>query len=913
MQHQQLMMKDVQWTQDLNSHTLKLVIKRTTLKKIDVMMADCVVKVTCTEKNLVKIFDLADTIDWQSKKNSIKYTNDTLEVYFLKERKAIWDEQLYTCANRQELNDRRKISLDNRDDTIKKHHEYVSSLKADHDRLSVSERMKIDDRSREITRQRKEDEKADAQKSVYGNNFVNKLDDIREGDQDIEDYDEIKDINKSQTTQVAYVETDKENYNSENQIATTVSNTKSFSHPNKASKKDNEIWNEDEIEDIGNNIRETKNVTVKSSNNPKFQPEIPKVRGSGAAKDIQENSIVPVKTVVHSIKWTEKPNPYTAVRESQFQEAPFPKFRKNQLNPNKDDEIDMKNPLWLADKGDEFVKHHDYYSAINAYSQALRIDEDMLRAKANRSACYVKLFNFFECIDDCESILHFIGKKDEFEKYKIENINMYIKSRQREAICQAWQGELDLAHERFLTLKKVVATGDVYIDPISLESYYKRMEEKRIRMEEQKKHLNEVNAMEGQARMVDKKEELMEMQKNMPAGQEKVPATQSDLPAIPEDINGEIVETTDKYHVVKEGDNSFRYVPRQDTGQVAPEAKKEEEAKEEKPEESKRKTLIEIKEEAIETFQNSDLAKGILQVIEGDIELIRKRQESLVFKLNGDKHFAEGTHDKATDAYNKALQVDPLNEKALSNLALIILKKNDYAGVIELCSKALGIILPHLEKNHFSSNVIQSSQISIGFLTKLYLRRAQAKYSLGQLEEAKDDIKNLLILDERNEPARKLQTKVRNEINLQVALDKKGLADAEFREKNFSSALIHYDESSKLLDGPESHMHLIKVLQNKSACQLQLEQFENIITTCLRGLRLISSLKNRVISFEKHRLTTEEKDNLKNFELRFLVRRANGYQKINQVYHAKSDFEESLKLDPSNKEILESQEKIKSL
>jgi len=114
-----------------------------------------------------------------------------------------------------------------------------------------------------------------------------------------------------------------------------------------------------------------------------------------------------------------------------------------------------------------------------------------------------------------------------------------------------------------------------------------------------------------------------------------------------------------------------------------------------------------------------------------------------------------------------------------------------------------------------------------------------------------------------------LQAKVKNEVNLKLALDKKSFADASFREKKFVDALIHYDDSSKLLDGPENHMDLIKVLLNKSACQLQLEQFADIITTCLRGLRLISNMKNRVISFEKHRLTPEEKDQLKNFELRF--------------------------------------------
>jgi len=72
-------------------------------------------------------------------------------------------------------------------------------------------------------------------------------------------------------------------------------------------------------------------------------------------------------------------------------------------------------------------------------------------------------------------------------------------------------------------------------------------------------------------------------------------------------------------------------------------------------------------------------------------------------------------------------------------------------------------------------------------------------------------------------------------------------------------------------------------------------------------------MKNRVISFEKHKISPEEKEQLRLFELRFLVRRANAYLKINQVYHAKSDFEESLKIDPTNQEIIDSLNKIKKL
>jgi len=108
--------------------------------------------------------------------------------------------------------------------------------------------------------------------------------------------------------------------------------------------------------------------------------------------------------------------------------------------------------------------------------------------------------------------------------------------------------------------------------------------------------------------------------------------------------------------------------------------------------------------------------------------------------------------------------------------------------------------------------MIQSSSVSISFLVKIYLRRAQARYSIKKLEDAKDDIKSLLLLDERNEQGRRLQAKIKTEINLDIALEKKSLADSHFKAKEFTEALIHYDESSKLLEGPENQYDLIKVL-----------------------------------------------------------------------------------------------------
>jgi tetratricopeptide (TPR) repeat protein len=556
-------------------------------------------------------------------------------------------------------------------------------------------------------------------------------------------------------------------------------------------------------------------------------------------------------TMTETIKWTAKPNPYTAAREQQFREAPVPHFRQTKLKDG-ETETEYNNPLWLTDNGDNFLKNGDYYSAINAYSSALRIDDKLVRAQSNRVVCYLKLFNFFEAREDCEAIMDSMSKFDAFDKYTQKNMEMYTKIRVRESICQAWEGKLDTAEERFEVIVRLIGKGDPWCDPISLDEYYRRTEVKRAKDAEEKERTSKLAAMDGQAMLVEKSEEAEKKIKEIGLAKEQPglqgvkkdgpkPITPADVAAYMEKQKEEkpepnVIESHDGFDVVQEGDNQFRYVPTS-KGPPADSEEKTETPIEESRLTEGRKNLDEIKDDAMENFKNSEFAQNILKSIQSDLEFIANRKRSVAVKLQGDDHFSQGVFHKAKESYEQALEMDPYNEKALANLALIALKKNNNEEVIALTTRALDVICPHLEYNQFSPNIIQSSQIAIGLLSKIYLRRAQAKYNLKELDGAKDDIRNLLLLDERNEAARKLQAKIKIELNLKTALTRKDEADSEFKNKNYVEALLLYDESSKLLDGPENHFDLIKVLLNRSACQLQLEQWENIITTTLRGLR----------------------------------------------------------------------------
>ncbi|CAL1540870.1 unnamed protein product [Lymnaea stagnalis] len=64
-----------------------------------------------------------------------------------------------------------------------------------------------------------------------------------------------------------------------------------------------------------------------------------------------------------------------------------------------------KNPQWLQDKGNSFFAAGDFKSAINAYTHAIHLAPKIHSLYSNRAACHLKLKNLFKCIEDCSKAL----------------------------------------------------------------------------------------------------------------------------------------------------------------------------------------------------------------------------------------------------------------------------------------------------------------------------------------------------------------------------------------------------------------------------------------------------------------------------------------------------------------------------
>jgi tetratricopeptide (TPR) repeat protein len=118
-------------------------------------------------------------------------------------------------------------------------------------------------------------------------------------------------------------------------------------------------------------------------------------------------------------------------------------------------------------------------------------------------------------------------------------------------------------------------------------------------------------------------------------------------------------------------------------------------------------------------------------------------------------------------------------------------------------------------------------------------------------------------------------------------------------EGKFEEALEQYNECLKIL--PQSEvLDYLSVLQNRLVCYLRLERLDDIVSTCIRGLKIIRVHRDRIVSFDEAKVSKSQQETLVELEVRFLFRRANAYFKLGQFYNCRSDIEEALALSPAD-------------
>lgn len=136
-----------------------------------------------------------------------------------------------------------------------------------------------------------------------------------------------------------------------------------------------------------------------------------------------------------------------------------------------------------------------------------------------------------------------------------------------------------------------------------------------------------------------------------------------------------------------------------------------------------------------------------------DIDSINIRKESQDIKLQGDILFARNLLNESLEQYFKALELDPMNEYALSNIGVIYLKRQDFDNCLKFTTQALTII----EEFHTETREFQRENI---LEIKLLQRRAKCLEEKQDFEGAKADLDRAAMLDRENPQVRIAQQKV---------------------------------------------------------------------------------------------------------------------------------------------------------
>lgn len=100
---------------------------------------------------------------------------------------------------------------------------------------------------------------------------------------------------------------------------------------------------------------------------------------------------------------------------------------------------------------------------------------------------------------------------------------------------------------------------------------------------------------------------------------------------------------------------------------------------------------------AIHDLKKAMEYKGIfseeeIAVMQEDIDTIEQRKKSQETKLQGDVFFARNMLNESLEAYFQALELEPTNEYAMSNIGVIYLKRQDYENCLKFTSQALEVI-----------------------------------------------------------------------------------------------------------------------------------------------------------------------------------------------------------------------------
>ncbi|KAL7543692.1 hypothetical protein ACHAXR_013000 [Thalassiosira sp. AJA248-18] len=307
-------------------------LKGVSPKKVDVFTASSILKVSYAP--FLLDLNLYGEIDEESSRAVLK--NGTLKICLVKKINKPWG-QLCFEGTKNEIMQRRRKALKDRDEKVHSHMERVASKKVEEERMVFQQHMALEEKER------------------------HRLDHIKA----------------------------REKKNAEDAMYTTFSRLQNEKSPENLPTKGIHFKPEKDG---------APHEELAETMDAKQQPQDDKGEESEATMPPPRK--VTHSTFRHTPRLFKTPSRESTIKQEQeFIIKNRSNLKKNVLLNDVD--IGDVDPVWLNSKGDECYGKGDFCSAINAYTEALEADETMVHALGNRAASYLHLREGTCCIKDC--------------------------------------------------------------------------------------------------------------------------------------------------------------------------------------------------------------------------------------------------------------------------------------------------------------------------------------------------------------------------------------------------------------------------------------------------------------------------------------------------------------------------------
>ena len=791
------MNKNYDWNETNTSVTIIFpLLYKIDKKKFDYTITDSYIKLNLYQMKQFHFIDLMGEIDIDS--SQLILEENKIIFNLIKKENILW-KKLESDLPKEELKERRKKANERFEENVKKKRDLAENKKKEFEKFVVEKSIKIDDNFREELRNKKEEEKTNAEKDLY--KFVDKIDNNKideeennDEDKDEDDIDKGKNLNKNNNINQK-IEEEKNNEVIEVENINETKNEKNEDSINHKLEKDPYETTKKEEEDskpIKHSIESRRNQifsddliqkSQKDKKKPKEQPlkiESPMVQSNNFQNTLkalldkkereeekeknppEQNPTNIRKQETIKVNLTKKLIPTFSARESLSKEPPYPKSKK--YVPEKNylgQEIDEKNPIWAKQRGDNFYNNKDYSSAINAYNNALNLDPNFHKVLLNRGTCHMCLGEFDKALNDFNKAIDLINSIDKKERsdafYDRINVKALSKIYAIYALRQEYQKALDVINEKLL-----------------------------------------------------------------------------------------------------------------------------------------------LKEHAFPFIIPEDKWKKI----EKDKKLIESRMNNEKLKEEGDNFLREKNLEKAEIIYKKILDIEPDNERVLSNLSMIYLFQGKHDEVIRICTKILQIFSKFKER-------IKIKNMNNLFEIKILLRRAKCYEIKNEMESAQKDVESIEKLSITNPNVLKEIKEIKDKLKIHVVDTYKQRANEHLQKQEFSEALNYYNKAIDVVKFSNIYnkIELVKILLNRTSCLIKLTQYDNTLIEFERILNILSKQK-AIADIQSNIILGDE---VKKLEFATLAKRAFVYTINNKIEDAIKDYNRALELRPGDIKIKENLAKLKAL